>query len=102
MVDIYFDKNDSEYSDIIKCLEALYSSRAGSYPMARDFGIDYDMAVGLPLDVAKNNLALEIISKTEIYEPRVEVTDILFKVDAENGQLKPTVYVARREEEDDE
>ena len=81
--------------DIVRCLNMLYSTRAGSQPMDRDFGIDYEGAVGYPLDVAKNKLALEIIEKTEIYEPRVEVTSVEFEVEVSEGRLVPRMHVAK-------
>lgn len=82
-------------ADIVRCLNTLYSTRAGSQPMARDFGIDYDGVVGYPLEVAKNKLALEIIEKTEIYEPRATVTSVDFDVEPSNGRLIPRIHIAK-------
>ena len=94
----YSDLNE----DIVRSLNTLYSTRAGSQPMARDFGIDYDGVVGLPLEVAKNKLALEIVEKTELYEPRVVVNEIDFGVDASNGKLIPIIHVVEAGDEEDE
>ena len=88
-------------SDIIRCLNTLYSTRAGSQPMCRDFGIDYDGTVGAPLEVAKNKLALEIIEKTEVYEPRAEVASVDFDVDVNNGRLVPIIHVKKAGETDE-
>ena len=82
-------------SDIIRCLNILYSTRAGSQPMDRDFGIDYDGVVGYPLEVAKNKLSLEIIDKTEKYEPRVTVVFVKFETNVTEGKLIPTIRVAK-------
>lgn len=88
-------------ADIVRCLNTLYSTRAGSQPMRRDFGIDYDGVVGYPLEVAKNKLALEIIEKTEIYEPRVTVTSVDFDVEASNGKLIPIIHIVKAGETDE-
>ena len=82
-------------ADIVRCLNTLYSTRAGSQPMAREFGIDYDGVVGYPLEVAKNKLALEIIEKTEIYEPRVTVASVDFDIEAASGKLIPIIHIAK-------
>ncbi len=85
-----------EFSDIKQCLETLLSIRAGSQPMDRNLGIDYDSIVGYPLDVAKNMLSLEIIEKVGIYEPRVEVTSVEFE-GSTDGQLRPHIHFMKAE-----
>lgn len=86
-----------EFADVKQCLETLFSIRAGSQPIDRNLGIDYDGIIGYPLDVAKNMLALEIISKVNTYEPRVEVDSVDFKVNTE-GQIMPYAHFIKREE----
>ena len=83
-----------EFEDIKMCLETLLSIRAGSQPLDRELGIDYEQTVGFPLDVAKNMLSLEIIEKVERYEPRVEVSSVTFTEDAD-GQLVPHIYFVK-------
>lgn len=100
-VSLEFDFVSEELEDIKRCLENLYATRAGSQPMDREFGIDYDGIVGLPLEVAKNQLALEIIDKTERYEPRVAVDSVDCIVDAESGLLIPTVHLVEGEVDDE-
>ena len=72
-----------EFEDIKMCLETLLSIRAGSQPLDRELGIDYEQTVGFTLDVAKNMLSLEIIEKVERYEPRVEVSSVTFTGDTD-------------------
>lgn len=83
-----------EFQDIKQCLETLYSIRAGSVPLDRGLGIDYDGIIGYPQNVAKNMLALEIIEKTAIYEPRVEVESVDCEV-GEDGQLIPHIHLLK-------
>lgn len=103
-MEAYVDLEESgftqeEFADVKQCLETLLSVRAGSQPLDREFGIDYDGVVGFPLDVAKNMLSLEIIEKVDRYEPRVEVALVNFDIGSD-GQLIPHPHFIRREEEE--
>ena len=100
-ISIEYDFTSEELEDIKRCIENLYSTRAGSQPLDREFGIDYDSVVGLPLEVAKNQLALEVMDKTERYEPRVAVDSIDFEIDAVSGQMIPTVHLVKGEADDE-
>lgn len=86
-----------EYRDIKLCLETLFSVRAGSQPLDREFGINLDGIAGYPMDVAQNMLSLEIIEKVGRYEPRVEVDSITFKSTLD-GQLCPYIHFIRAKE----
>lgn len=88
--------SEEELADIQRCLKTLLSIRAGSQPLDRNLGIDYDGVVGFPLDVAKNMLTLEIIEKVNTYEPRVEVDTIDFQT-GDDGQLIPHIHFVKRE-----
>lgn len=88
--------SSDKFADIKLCLETLLSVRAGSQPLDREFGINLDGVAGYPLDVAKNMLALEIIEKVRIYEPRVEVDNVEFEANT-NGQLIPHVHFIKAE-----
>lgn len=80
-----------EFEDVKMCLETLLAIRAGSQPLDRDLGIDYEQTVGFPVNVAKSMLSLEIIEKVRKYEPRAEVSSVEFTWD-ENGHLVPHVH----------
>ncbi len=81
-IKVTFDYADGEAEDIKRCLETLYQTPEGTCPLDREFGLSQDL-VGLPLDVAQNEFALEIIEKTERYEPRASIKDILFEMNEE-------------------
>ncbi len=83
--------SQEEYADIKQCLETLLSIQAGSQPLDRDLGIDFDGIVGYPSNVARNMLSLEIIEKVARYEPRVEVDSIQFE-DGLDGELCPRIH----------
>lgn len=91
-IDISFDYPDStEASEINRNLNTLYSTPVGTCGLYRDFGIDWSL-VDYPTEVAKQNLAVEIIEKTEKYEPRVKVDEVTYEQDV-NGNLKPKVVI---------
>ena len=105
-MDFYIDLesegfSEEEFVDIKQCLETLFSIRAGSQPLDRNLGIDMTDILGAPMNVAQNTLALEIIEKVDIYEPRVEVDKVDFEADAE-GQIRPYVHLVKREQEESE
>ena len=88
--------SQEEIVDIKRCLETLLSIRAGSQPLDRRLGINYEEVVGYPLDVAKNMITLEIMEKIQIYEPRVEIDNIDFDV-GNDGQLKLYIHFIKKE-----
>lgn len=87
-----FDYNSSEIDDIKRCLMTLYGTKAGQQPLDREFGLTSNF-IGTPLEVCKNLFALEVIEKTEIYEPRVQVIDVTYKEDYDNGYLEPIILL---------
>lgn len=86
-----------EYADVRLCLETLLSIRAGSQPLDRELGINFDEIVGYPMDVAKNMLSLEIIEKVGRYEPRVEVKSIEYEDNTE-GLMCTHIHFIRAKE----
>lgn len=102
-MEAYIDLDESgftseEFADVKRCLETICSVRAGSQPLIRDFGIDYNGVMGYPINVAKNMLALDIIEKISAYEPRVTVVRVDFDT-GEDGQLIPHPHFIKNEEE---
>ena len=63
----------------------------GNVSLDREFGLNTDF-VGMPMDVAKSQFAVEIIDKTDRYEPRATVKDINFSFN-EDGQLQAEVVI---------
>lgn len=93
--------SEEEFADIKRCLETLLSIRAGSQPMDRDFGIDYDHIIGFPLNVAQNMLSLEIIEKIGRYEPRVSAELVKFEARTD-GNLVPNIHIVRSDDYSEE
>lgn len=92
--DLLFDftaKENQKMKDIKRCLSMLYTTRLGEQPLDREFGLDVTFQ-DKPVNVAKNIFVVEIIKKTEKYEPRVAVESIDFYTDPTTGHLNPTIH----------
>ena len=59
-ITVAFDYADGDIADIKRCLECLYQTAEGTCPLDREFGLNTDF-VGMPMDVAKSQFAVEII-----------------------------------------
>ena len=92
---------DSENEDILMCLKHLYSTKAGERPLDREFGLNADF-IGMPMDVAQNEYAIEVIEKTERYEPRVEVEEVEFEYNELQGVMIPKIKIILAEEEEED
>lgn len=90
---ISFDYSSPEVAEIARNLRTLYGTPEGAVPLDRNIGLNTEF-VGYPLDVAQNMIALEIIEKTEIYEPRVIVKEVSFTSTVE-GILIPNILVTK-------
>lgn len=86
---------DEEYLDVKRCLDTLLSVQAGTQPLDRELGIDYDSVVDYPIPVAENMLSLEIIEKVKRYEPRAEVVNITYTY--EEAHISPHVTFKKAE-----
>jgi len=66
-ITVAFDYTSGDIADIKRCLECLYQTAEGTCPLDREFGLNTDF-VGMPMDVAKSQFAVEIIDKTHTDE----------------------------------
>lgn len=92
--------NATELEEMRRNLGLLYSTRAGTCPGDRDFGLDQEFE-SCPLNVAQNLFALEVIEKTEIYENRAEILDITY-TQAEDGNLTPRILIGQKDQDETE
>lgn len=90
-MDIEFLNSTKEQEQILACLKNLYETPVGTVALDRDFGLDWAF-LDLPLEQAKGRFTIEVIEKTRLYEPRVEVSKVTFTSDS-NGVLKPKVVL---------
>lgn len=90
---IVFDK---EEETLRQELNMLLSTRAGSVPVIRDYGISWQ-CLDAPLDVAESLLYQEILQKTEKYVPDIKIVEIEFVHNPENGETTVKISCRRRE-----
>ena len=90
--------NATELEEMQRNLSLLYSTRAGTCPGDRNFGLDQEFE-GCPTNVAQNLFALEVIEKMEIYEERAEILDIEY-TQSEDGNLTPKIMIGQKAPED--
>ena len=88
--------SDEEQEELNRTLHTLFSTRAGSQPADRSFGISWECLDELP-EVAESLFCLEASKKVEQYEPRVEIQDIVFE--QAEGMLVPHLYFTRKADE---
>lgn len=95
--EIRFDYESEESKDIVRCLKMLYSTKAGSQPLDREFGLDWGF-IDKPLPIAQQEYAFEVIRKTKNYEDRVKVREVKYKMDYEKGKMIPVIMLGKGEE----
>ena len=85
---------DSTVKEILQNVRMILSTRVGTVPLDRDFGVSWDM-VDQPIGVAKLMIQAQVIEAVQQYEPRAKVTRGAFDdTGAIDGQLRPTVTVS--------
>ena len=82
----------SEAEEVIQNVRTILTTRRGSVPLDRDFGID-TLIVDQPVNRIHAILTTEIIETVERYEPRAEVVSVDFTGDGEDGIIVPRVKV---------
>lgn len=86
------EDTDGDTADSVRrCLSALYSTPEGTCPGDRSYGLDWSF-LDYPLPVAQNMFAVEVIEKTEAYEPRAEVMGVDLRI-GPDGSLSPVVTI---------
>ncbi len=99
MVEQYIIRSDdlSETEDLYKQLNNLLSTRKGTIPINRDFGIDWNV-LSQPLDEAESSFVVELMEQIEAYIPELKASEIEFAVEPENGKIIPTITIERSEQ----
>lgn len=77
--------------DLDRQLSLLLSTRQGTMPLDREFGLNMDF-VDQPSEIAKSLYMAEVTQKVATFIPAVRVREIIWSR-AEGGQLKPKVVI---------
>lgn len=83
-------------AEILQNVRTILSTRKGSVPLDRDFGISWEY-LDRPIDVAQMLMRSEIIDAVSKYEPRAKVESVEFEASTEDvmdGILRPTVTIS--------
>jgi phage baseplate assembly protein W len=84
---------------VMQNIAVLLSTRRGSVPLYRDFGLTMDF-VDRPIPAAKPLIVAEIENALREYEPRATLISVTFETDKSMpGRLIPTVEVEIHDEE---
>lgn len=86
-------------TEIMQNVQTICATVIGSVPLVRDFGIDGSF-IDLPLPLAQARMAAAIVTAVQRWEPRVEVSRIIWDDNtalASDGRLMPTVRIKIRE-----
>lgn len=89
-IEIEFGSQPCGVETIRHCLNVLYGTPAGTLALDREFGLSMD-ALDTSPPVAQATLAAEIIEKTAIYEPRVQVAEVTWITQPNSGALMAKV-----------
>lgn len=82
-------ENTENEKELQRTLATLFSTKAGSQPADREFGISWECLDEVP-EAAENLFYLEAVRKVEKYETRVEIKNIIFQ--HEEGVMMPHIY----------
>lgn len=69
--------------DIRQCIGLIIVTSKGSDPLRPEFGTDIYKLVDKPVNVAAPSIVSEILRGIQLWEPRVKVNKIVYKVDVE-------------------
>lgn len=84
---------ESEPLEILQNVKTILTTRKGSVPMDREFGIDGDI-VDLPSAMAQARFTAEIVAAVSKYEPRARVSRVLYDGSEQDGFLRTKVRVS--------
>lgn len=85
-----------EEKKLQKDMNMLLSTRSGSVPVDREFGLDWGCLDTLP-EVAESLLYQELLNKVERYVPDVQIEDVEFEHNPQNGEMRVVVGCKRRD-----
>lgn len=82
----------TELEEIIQNVRTILTTRKGSVPLDREFGIDMSI-VDKPSTSVQGLLTVEVMETVEKYEPRVKVQGVAFSGDGAEGAVYPIAKV---------
>ena len=84
---------DNKLAELDRQLALLLSTKAGTMPLDREFGIQMDF-VDKPPEVVKSLYTAEVTKKVPQFIPWVRVYEVIWGY-GEQGHIKPKVVITR-------
>ena len=84
---------ENELEEILQNVRTILTTRKGSVPMDREFGIDGDIQ-DLPIGTAQAKFSVEIVEAVNRFEPRARVKQVIYDGNEQDGLLRARVRVA--------
>ena len=84
---------NSEIKDILKNLNNIFRLSEGTLPLLRGVGLSIDNVSKIPVDL-ENDIVTDMVSKVDLFEPRVSVRSVDFFHD-QNGKTIIKVYLEK-------
>ena len=91
---IRFEGEDDEAEELVRQAEVLMSTRKGSIPLDRNFGIDMDI-LSEPISELATDLMSELSEQFEEYIPEVKVVSVEISDLNDLGMIKPVITLER-------
>lgn len=88
-------KFQDEEDEMRQELNTLLSTKAGSVPAFRDYGISWE-CLDAPYEVAESLFFQELLRKVERYIPSIQIQSVEFGHDPKNGESQATIICERR------
>ena len=78
--------------EVLQNVRTIISTRKGTVPLDRDFGISFDF-LDTPIDTVRGLIQTEIFMALRKYEPRAELREITWDMEPMAGRVVPKVSV---------
>lgn len=92
-------REDERTNDILQNIRLILTTRKGTCPMYRDFGLTMNW-LDMPITIAKLAIIPDVREAVERWEPRATVKNVSFKLDpSDSSILYPIVEVEINAEE---
>lgn len=85
----------SEINEVIQNVRTIISTRKGTVPLDRDFGLDWSF-IDKPINIATAQASKQVIQQVRRYEPRAKILSFELVEDiggAIDGELKPKITI---------
>lgn len=82
---------DDKRAELDRCLSLLLSTRKGTMPLNREFGVDMDFT-DLPPETVKSLFVAEVVNAVAQFIPSVRVQEVTWSSGAD-GKLIPKVVI---------